>query len=106
MVCQGPKESILFCLDNSMGKILTHDNLLKKGFSLVGWCCMCRRSGEAMDHLLLHCDVAYNLWSVALLLGFTRCYLRRWLHSYLSGGIGLGSTPLLFGTSCRYAGCG
>jgi hypothetical protein len=26
---------------------------------------MCHRSGEKMDHLLLHCNVAYSLWSVA-----------------------------------------
>jgi hypothetical protein len=31
----------------------------------VGWCCMCRCSGETVSHLLLHCDVAFGLWSRA-----------------------------------------
>jgi hypothetical protein len=25
---------------------------------------MCKRSGESIDHLLLYCDVARDLWSV------------------------------------------
>ena len=42
---------------------LSCDNLKKWGFSLVGWCCMCRCSGEMVDHLFFHCDVVYLLWS-------------------------------------------
>jgi hypothetical protein len=43
-------------------KILTCDNLIWKGYTLVGWCCMCRSNGETVDHLLLHCPAAYELW--------------------------------------------
>lgn len=42
--------------------ILTIDNLVKKGLSLVGWCCLCQCSGEMVIHLLFHCDVTYDLW--------------------------------------------
>uniref|UniRef100_A0A2N9GAN4 glutathione-disulfide reductase n=1 Tax=Fagus sylvatica TaxID=28930 RepID=A0A2N9GAN4_FAGSY len=45
------------------GRILTHDNLIKRGVSLVGWCCMYRSSGETVAHLLMHCEVAYGLWN-------------------------------------------
>ena len=34
--------------------ILTIDNLVKWGQSLVNRCCMCRCDGKSMDHLLLH----------------------------------------------------
>lgn len=30
---------------------------------LVNWCCMCKDSGEYVDHLLLHCPIAHNLWT-------------------------------------------
>lgn len=26
------------------------------------WCTLCRQSGEDMDHLLIHCNVANNIW--------------------------------------------
>jgi hypothetical protein len=35
---------------------------------VVGWCCMCKQSGESINHLLLHCEVAQALWSVVLTL--------------------------------------
>ena len=45
-------------------KILTGDNLQGRGFDFVDWCIMCRCSGETVNHLLLHCDKAYQLWSL------------------------------------------
>ena len=34
--------------------ILTIDNLVKRGQSLVNRCCLCCCEGETMNHLLLH----------------------------------------------------
>ena len=48
------------------GKILTGENLRRKGFTIVDWCCMCHSSGEIVDHLLIHCvwgGRGHKLWS-------------------------------------------
>ena len=29
---------------------------------LVGWCCLCKKADETVDHLLLHCGVARQIW--------------------------------------------
>ena len=29
----------------------------------MGWCCMCPCSEGMIYHLLIHCDVAYVLWT-------------------------------------------
>ena len=31
---------------------------------VVDWCCMCKRTGETIDHLLPHCPVAQELWDM------------------------------------------
>ena len=38
------------------------DNLMLRGLPLANRCYMCCRSAESVDHLLLHCPVAYSLW--------------------------------------------
>jgi hypothetical protein len=47
----------------AIGKIITLDNLKKRHVIIVDRCCLCKRNGESVDHLLLHCDVASTLWS-------------------------------------------
>lgn len=40
-------------MDGNMGKTLTCDNLIRKGYTLVGWFCMYHCSGETVEHILL-----------------------------------------------------
>jgi hypothetical protein len=44
-------------------KILTLDNLRKRKVIVVNWCCMSKKSWESIDHSLLRCEVARELWN-------------------------------------------
>jgi hypothetical protein len=46
-----------------LGKILTMGNLRKWNLIVVNWSCICNKSGDSVDHLLLHCKIAYALSS-------------------------------------------
>jgi hypothetical protein len=58
-----PKRVAFFVWTVALGKILTHDNLRRRGIVVVEWCVMCKKHGEFVDHFLLHCDVARVVWS-------------------------------------------
>jgi hypothetical protein len=53
---------------------LTIQNLQKRHLIIVDWFCMCKRSGESVDHLLLHCSVACELWSLVFCM-FWECWM-------------------------------
>jgi hypothetical protein len=58
-----PTRVSFFAWSASWGRILTTDNLMRRGYQLAGWCCMCRRDGETISYLLLHCEMIFGLWS-------------------------------------------
>jgi hypothetical protein len=39
---KAPRRVSFFVWIASWGKILTCDNLMRRGYNIVGWCCMCR----------------------------------------------------------------
>ena len=47
----------------ALGRILTADNLRRRNIILVDWRCLCKEDGETIDHLFLHCKVAWELWN-------------------------------------------
>jgi len=47
----------------ALEKILTHDNLRRRGVVVVEWYVMCKKHGKSVDHLLFHCNVARVVWS-------------------------------------------
>ena len=49
------------------GGILMINNMVKKGWPLVNWCCLCHCKGETVDHLLIHCELSHVLWSEVFL---------------------------------------
>jgi hypothetical protein len=60
---QAPPRAAFFTWSAALGKILTVDNLRKRHLIIVDRCCLCKRDGESVDHILLHCDVASALWN-------------------------------------------
>ena len=58
---KGSQKSGFFLWTTAHDHILTLDNLMLRGRSLANQCCMCRCSGESVDHLLIHCHVANSL---------------------------------------------
>ena len=57
-----PKRVAFFLWTAAHGRILTLENLMLWGLPLVNRCCMCCCFAESVDHLLIHCPVAYSLW--------------------------------------------
>jgi hypothetical protein len=45
---------------------------------VIEWCCICKKSRESIDYLMLHCEVARDLWNYILtLFGVEWVMLRR-----------------------------
>jgi hypothetical protein len=61
---KAPPRVAFFVWTATLGKILTMDNLRKKNIIVTEWCCMCKKSGESIVHLLLHCEVAMEVWNM------------------------------------------
>ena len=63
-----PPRVAFFSWSTSLGKILTTDNLRKRHVLVLDWCYMCKNCGELVEHLLLHCPIACELWSLVFCL--------------------------------------
>ena len=51
-----------------LGTILTIDNLRLRKVWIIDWCYMCKRNGESVDHLFLHCPIAFEMWTMVFTL--------------------------------------
>jgi hypothetical protein len=63
---KAPRRVSFFLWSAAWGRILTCDNLMRRGYIMARWCCMCRHDGETGNHLLIHCTLASDLWHVIL----------------------------------------
>ena len=59
-----PTKGVFLCLGGFLGKILTSDQLKRRGFSIANCCPLCQKSEETVDHLLLHCTMTRVLWDL------------------------------------------
>lgn len=83
----GPAKGGIFMRCVALERILTADNLIKRGVVVVEWRYMCKNHGENVNHLLLHSSVAWELWSMILCVW---CFLGNaafcfWLAVFLVG---------------------
>ena len=61
-----PLRTRFFAWEAVWGKILTIDTLMKRGWSMVNRCSLCKGSKESADHILIHCDKTRELWTMLL----------------------------------------
>ena len=74
MAIEGSSSGCFFSWTVALGKILTIDNLRKRHFVVLEWFFMCKGCGESIDHLLLHCSIASEMWSMIFCL-FGICWV-------------------------------
>ena len=63
-----PSRVTFFVWTAALGNILTIDNFGKQKILTLDWCCMCKRNGESVIHLFIHCPIAFDLWSMVFTL--------------------------------------
>jgi hypothetical protein len=71
---KAPPRVAFFVWTAAHSKILTLDNLGRRGLVVVNRCWLCETEGESVDHLLLHCAAARGLWS-AFFARFGLCWV-------------------------------
>ncbi|KAF5463697.1 hypothetical protein F2P56_013842 [Juglans regia] len=61
-----PSKVAFFRWVASLGKVLTTENLRRRGLFIADWCVLCKRDGESVNHLFVHCKVTRFLWNEVL----------------------------------------
>ena len=54
-------KGVFFAWEIWWGKVLTMEQLRKRGFQMASRC-LCGRTKENLDHLLLHCHLIWSLF--------------------------------------------
>ena len=61
-----PPKIGIFTWEAVWGKVLTLDNLKRRGVAFANRCFLCEEDEETIDHLLIHCKSAKMLWNLFL----------------------------------------
>ena len=61
-----PPRMSFFAWEASWGKVLTLDQLKRRGRALANRCFLCEEDEEDINHLLIHCTKARMLWDLLL----------------------------------------
>ena len=80
-----PPKMGIFSWEAAWGKILTLDNLKRRGVAFANRCFMCEEEEETIDHLLIHCKSAKMLWDLFLtMVGISWVFPHSVLHTLLA----------------------
>ncbi|RVX23342.1 putative ribonuclease H protein [Vitis vinifera] len=82
-----PPKVAFFAWEASWGKILTLDQLQRRGYSLANRCFLCLAEAETVDHLLLHCVMTRTLWNLLFSLFGVEWVLSGTVKDTLLGGM-------------------
>ena len=63
-----PPNVNFFACTAALSRILTNDKLEAVSACCYWMCCMCKRAGENINHLLSHCPITRELWSMVFTL--------------------------------------
>ena len=73
-----PTKVGFFAWEATWGKVLTLDQLKKRGWALPNRCYLCGATEESINHLLIHCTKARVLWDLLFnLFGYYGFFLRQ-----------------------------
>ncbi|RVW65755.1 LINE-1 retrotransposable element ORF2 protein [Vitis vinifera] len=61
-----PSKVSFFAWEASWEKVLTQDQLKRKGWILANRCCLCCVEEETINHILVHCSKTKMLWDLLL----------------------------------------
>ncbi|KAJ9691054.1 hypothetical protein PVL29_013294 [Vitis rotundifolia] len=83
-----PTKVAFFAWEASWGKVLTLEQLQRRGFSMANRCFLCLSEVETVDHLLLHCGRTRTLWNLLFSLFGVSWILSRTVKETLLGWSG------------------
>ena len=80
-----PPKIGVFAWEAAWGKVLTLDQLKRRGMTFANRCFMCEEEEETIDHLLIHCKFAKMLWDLFLsIVGISWVFPHSVLHTLLA----------------------
>ncbi|OVA20230.1 Reverse transcriptase zinc-binding domain [Macleaya cordata] len=59
-----PTKITFFAWQLHHNAIMTQDNMAKRGHVVVNRCVMCRMNAESVNHLMIHCPIASEVWNI------------------------------------------